>query len=147
MQGMAQKLPKGNFKMKSDSLNPVFLEKMGKDWEMDEVFIFMKKPCEYIDTTVYWTFYKQDSLKIETVIRKCILNSDTNRTNKIKGKNEHTIIKTTAPEIRTGLWEQETGSYKLEDKYLKIKGTTKYDGEYLYAIPKNKKGIKLVLKQ
>jgi hypothetical protein len=135
----AQKIPQGSYKVKKNSSDTIILEKMKNDHSFDETILYMNKPCGFTDTTYYWSFYKQDSLKIETVIRKCYFSPNSN--NKIAQKSEKAVLNLSSSEIRTSFWDEDKGVFLLKNNDFYIKNTKIYNGAYFYMLQRKGKII------
>lgn len=142
----AQKIPQGFYKVKTNSSDTIILEKMKNNHSFDEMTLYMNKPCEFTDTTYYWSFYKRDSLTIERVIRKCYFNPKSSPSNQIEQKNEKTVVNLSGSEIRTNFWDEDKGVFLLENNDLHIKYTKMYNGTYFYILRK-KGNITLIRKR
>lgn len=143
----AQKTPKGDYKTKNNLLSDtIFLVKNNKNGGFDDAIAYMHRPCEFIDTSYYWSFYKQDSLKIETVIRKCNFNSKFNQNNKIEQKDGYSTLNLSSSEIRTSFWDEEKISVQMKENDLQIKNTKMKNDMYFYILRK-KEYIVLVRKK
>lgn len=135
----------------------------------DEISIYLKKPCEFQDTSYYWTFTATNTLDITEVIRSCtkggknpILDADTiiHSATKIdtlhkppaldlsNGKTftAYEPLDIDMKEFRLSLYGSVQGKYDLKKKRITIRETTKFDGNYRIKII-DSGSIRLILKR